>query len=61
MHLNHRLSICKSVLKKLTRVGSIPLNRANVPFIVPSIVEGKQKVNTQGVCTEKNIGESTLM
>ena len=46
MHLNHRLSICKSVLKKLTYVGLIPLNRANVPFIVPSIAEGKQKVNT---------------
>lgn len=55
MHLNHRLSICKSVLKKLTHVGSTPLNRANVPFIVPSIVEGKQKVNTQGVVALKKL------
>lgn len=44
MHLNHRLSICESVLKKLTHVGSHFSNRANVPFIVPSIVQ--KKVNT---------------
>lgn len=37
MHFNHRLSICESVLQKLTHVGVLPLNRANGPYIVPSI------------------------
>lgn len=37
MHFNHRLSICESVLQKLTHVGVLPLNRANGPYIVPLI------------------------
>lgn len=37
MHFNHRLSICESVLQKLTHVGVRPLSRANGPYIVPSL------------------------
>lgn len=46
MHLNHRLSICESVLKKFTHVGSTSLDRVNLPLIVPSIFWKRKKVNT---------------
>lgn len=42
MHFNHRLSSCESVLQKLTHVGVLPLNRANGPYIVPSIFSKEQ-------------------